>query len=209
MRMKIAIALGIVYVVWGSTYLAIAVADRTLPPLLMLAVRFGLAGGLLYAWSAGRGDVASARLGRRGWMGGARGGGRGRRDRRRAAPLRRHGRHRVGRAAGCLGPDRAPRGDGAAVHGTARPHLLRSPPLARRARRHRRGTARRRAARRPERKRRSGRRRGDPRGGARLGRGLGLRPGCTAAAGAVSLGRDADAVRVRTTGNHGNRHGRG
>src|SRR5881394_2137247 len=67
MRMKIAIALGIVYVVWGSTYLAIAVADRTLPPLLMLAVRFGLAGGLLYVWSAWRGDVAAARLGRREW----------------------------------------------------------------------------------------------------------------------------------------------
>ncbi len=67
MRMKITIALGIVYVVWGSTYLAIAVADRTLPPLLMLAVRFGLAGGLLYVWSAWRGDVAAARLGRREW----------------------------------------------------------------------------------------------------------------------------------------------
>jgi drug/metabolite transporter (DMT)-like permease len=67
MRAKIAIALGIVYVVWGSTYLAIAVADRTLPPLLMLAVRFGLAGGLLYGWSAWRGDVAAARLGRREW----------------------------------------------------------------------------------------------------------------------------------------------
>ena len=67
MRTKIAVALGIVYVVWGSTYLAIAVADRTLPPLLMLAVRFGLAGGLLYAWSAWRGDLAAARLGRREW----------------------------------------------------------------------------------------------------------------------------------------------
>jgi drug/metabolite transporter (DMT)-like permease len=67
MRTKIAIALGIVYVVWGSTYLAIAVADRTLPPLLMLAVRFGLAGGLLYAWSVWRGDVAAARPGRREW----------------------------------------------------------------------------------------------------------------------------------------------
>src|SRR3954463_162997 len=67
MRAKIAIALGIVYVVWGSTYLAIAVADRTLPPLLMLAVRFGLAGGLLYVWSAWRGDVTAARLGRREW----------------------------------------------------------------------------------------------------------------------------------------------
>jgi len=67
MRTKVAIALGIVYVVWGSTYLAIAVADRTLPPLLMLAVRFALAGGLLYAWSAWRGDVAAARPGRREW----------------------------------------------------------------------------------------------------------------------------------------------
>jgi drug/metabolite transporter (DMT)-like permease len=67
MRTKIVIALGIVYVVWGSTYLAIAVADRTLPPLLMLALRFGLAGGLLYAWSAWRGDVGTARPGRREW----------------------------------------------------------------------------------------------------------------------------------------------
>ena len=67
MRTKIAVALGIVYVVWGSTYFAIAVADRTLPPLLMLAVRFALAGGILYAWSAWRGEVAAARPGRREW----------------------------------------------------------------------------------------------------------------------------------------------
>jgi drug/metabolite transporter (DMT)-like permease len=67
MRTKVAIALGIVYVVWGSTYLAIAVADRTLPPLLMLAVRFGLAGALLYGWSLWRGDVAATRPGRREW----------------------------------------------------------------------------------------------------------------------------------------------
>ena len=68
MRTKVAIALGIVYVVWGSTYFAIAVADRTLPPLLMLAVRFALAGGLLYGWSAWRGDLAAARPGRREWI---------------------------------------------------------------------------------------------------------------------------------------------
>ena len=67
MRTKVAIALGIVYVVWGSTYFAIAVADRTLPPLLMLAVRFALAGGILYGWSAWRGDLAVARPGRREW----------------------------------------------------------------------------------------------------------------------------------------------
>jgi drug/metabolite transporter (DMT)-like permease len=67
MRTKLVIALGIVYAVWGSTYLGIAVADRTLPPLLMLAARFGLAGGLLYAWSAWRGDVGATRPGRREW----------------------------------------------------------------------------------------------------------------------------------------------
>lgn len=53
--MKLAGALLIVYVVWGSTFLAIAVADRTLPPFLMLSVRFLLAGGVLYAWARRRG----------------------------------------------------------------------------------------------------------------------------------------------------------
>ena len=67
MKAKIAAALLIVYVVWGSTYLAIAVADRSLPPLLMLAFRFAIAGGLLYGWSWWRGDVATARPGRRAW----------------------------------------------------------------------------------------------------------------------------------------------
>jgi drug/metabolite transporter (DMT)-like permease len=67
MRTKVAIALATVYVVWGSTYLAIAVADRTLPPLLMLAVRFGVAGAILYGWSLWRGDVRRAKPGRREW----------------------------------------------------------------------------------------------------------------------------------------------
>ena len=67
MRAKLAIALATVYFVWGSTYLAIAVADRTLPPLLMLAARFGVAGAILHGWSLWRGDVARAKLGRREW----------------------------------------------------------------------------------------------------------------------------------------------
>ncbi|MGZ4355109.1 MAG: EamA family transporter [Gaiellaceae bacterium] len=66
--MKLAAALATVYVVWGSTYLAIAVADRTLPPLLMLSARFLLAGALLYAWAVRRGDVAAERPGRRQWL---------------------------------------------------------------------------------------------------------------------------------------------
>ncbi len=38
-----------VYVIWGSTYLAIRFAVETLPPFLMASVRFLVAGGLLYA----------------------------------------------------------------------------------------------------------------------------------------------------------------
>ena len=66
--MRLATALTTVYVVWGSTYLAIAVAERTMPPLLMLSVRFVVAGGLLYAWCVRRGHVAAARPGRREWL---------------------------------------------------------------------------------------------------------------------------------------------
>src|SRR3954462_8432730 len=45
----VALALGTIYVVWGSTYLAIRVTDSTLPPLLMSSVRFLIAGPALYA----------------------------------------------------------------------------------------------------------------------------------------------------------------
>lgn len=41
-------ALGVVYLIWGSTYLGIKIAIATLPPLGMLALRFLLAGALLY-----------------------------------------------------------------------------------------------------------------------------------------------------------------
>jgi drug/metabolite transporter (DMT)-like permease len=44
------LALLTIYVVWGSTYLGIAVAIESMPPFLMLAIRFALAGGLLLAW---------------------------------------------------------------------------------------------------------------------------------------------------------------
>lgn len=48
------LALGTVYLVWGSTYLGIAVAIETMPPFLMLAIRFLVAGGLLVAWELAR-----------------------------------------------------------------------------------------------------------------------------------------------------------
>ena len=52
----VVLALATVYLVWGSTYLAIRVTDRTMPPLLMSSVRFLIAGTALYLFaSRGRG----------------------------------------------------------------------------------------------------------------------------------------------------------
>jgi drug/metabolite transporter (DMT)-like permease len=48
----VAVALATVYVVWGSTYLAMRITDRSMPPLLMSSARFLIAGALLYAVTA-------------------------------------------------------------------------------------------------------------------------------------------------------------
>jgi len=50
------IGLAVIYIVWGSTYLGIKVAIETVPPFLMAAARFAIAGGLLYVWAIRRGD---------------------------------------------------------------------------------------------------------------------------------------------------------
>ena len=47
-------ALGAVYVIWGSTYLAIAIAVQTLPPLFSAGLRFCLAGLVLLGFIAAR-----------------------------------------------------------------------------------------------------------------------------------------------------------
>ena len=49
-RWKILLAFAIVYFVWGSTFLAIRVGVREVPPFLLAAMRFLLAGLILYAW---------------------------------------------------------------------------------------------------------------------------------------------------------------
>jgi drug/metabolite transporter (DMT)-like permease len=48
------VGLLILYVVWGSTYLGIAVAVDTIPPFLMAASRFLIAGAVLLLWSIAR-----------------------------------------------------------------------------------------------------------------------------------------------------------
>ena len=55
-------ALMAVYIVWGSTYLAIRFAVESMPPFLMAGVRFILAGAILYGWRRLRGDPAPARI---------------------------------------------------------------------------------------------------------------------------------------------------
>jgi len=55
---KVILAFAAVYLIWGSTYLAIRFAVETIPPFLMAGVRFFIAGSLLYAWLRLRGVSA-------------------------------------------------------------------------------------------------------------------------------------------------------
>ena len=55
-RLLVILAFAAVYVLWGSTYLAIRYAIETLPPFLMAATRFLIAGGILFTWAAFNGE---------------------------------------------------------------------------------------------------------------------------------------------------------
>ncbi len=55
LRLRIVLAFLSIYTIWGSTYLAIRFAIETLPPFLMSAIRFLIAGGVLYVWTRARG----------------------------------------------------------------------------------------------------------------------------------------------------------
>ena len=49
-RMTLIASFAAIYVVWGSTYIAIRLLADTLPPFTMVGLRFLLAGALVYAW---------------------------------------------------------------------------------------------------------------------------------------------------------------
>jgi len=55
-RGRVWIALASLYLIWGSTYIAIRFAIESLPPLFMAGTRFILAGGAMVAWRLLRGD---------------------------------------------------------------------------------------------------------------------------------------------------------
>jgi len=60
-RTRLLAAFASIYVIWGSTYLAIAFAIHSLPPFLMASGRFLFAGGALYLWARFRGAPAPTR----------------------------------------------------------------------------------------------------------------------------------------------------
>ena len=54
-RSTLLLAFAAIYLIWGSTYLAIRVAVETMPPFTLAGVRFIVAGAVLYAWLACKG----------------------------------------------------------------------------------------------------------------------------------------------------------
>lgn len=52
---KTLLAFAIIYFVWGSTFLAIRIGVREVPPFLLAAMRFLVAGLILFGWAAARG----------------------------------------------------------------------------------------------------------------------------------------------------------
>ena len=61
-RGQIIAAFASIYIVWGSTYLAIRYAIETIPPFIMGGARFLVSGAMLYAWARYRGTPSPTRL---------------------------------------------------------------------------------------------------------------------------------------------------
>ena len=58
MKTKIWIALIALYIVWGSTYLAIRFAVETIPPFMSAGLRFLISGAILFIWRRTAGDAS-------------------------------------------------------------------------------------------------------------------------------------------------------
>lgn len=61
-RAQIIAAFASIYLIWGSTYLAIRYAVETIPPFIMGGLRFVVSGALLYVWARSRGAPRPSRL---------------------------------------------------------------------------------------------------------------------------------------------------
>jgi drug/metabolite transporter (DMT)-like permease len=63
---KTLLAFSIIYIVWGTTYLAIRVGVEEVPPFLLAGLRFLIAGGVIYGWMIAHGERSPTA---RQWMG--------------------------------------------------------------------------------------------------------------------------------------------
>ena len=61
-RWQLVLAFASVYLIWGSTYLAIKFAIETIPPFLMAGVRFLISGLILYGWARMKGAGRPTRI---------------------------------------------------------------------------------------------------------------------------------------------------
>jgi len=60
-RWKALLAFAIIYLVWGSTFLAIRVGVQEMPPFLFAAMRFTVAGMAMLGWTVARGEPLPVR----------------------------------------------------------------------------------------------------------------------------------------------------
>jgi drug/metabolite transporter (DMT)-like permease len=60
-KWKVLLAFAIIYLVWGSTFLAIRIGVREVPPFLLAGMRFLVAGAVLYAWMRAKGIPSPTR----------------------------------------------------------------------------------------------------------------------------------------------------
>src|SRR5579863_1321729 len=61
-RLRIILAFFAIYVLWGTTFLAIRIAVEELPPLFAAGARFFIAGALLYAFMRVKGEARPTRV---------------------------------------------------------------------------------------------------------------------------------------------------
>ncbi len=58
---KTLLAFATIYILWGSTFLAIRIGVHEVPPFLLAAMRFLVAGAVLYCWAIARGESSPSR----------------------------------------------------------------------------------------------------------------------------------------------------
>src|SRR5262245_51516400 len=56
-KLSVFLAFAAVYIIWGSTYVAVIISLRSIPPFVLSGFRFLIAGIILYLWCRSRGEA--------------------------------------------------------------------------------------------------------------------------------------------------------